>query len=67
MENKQGKLVKIYDKKIANALQDGGFSYMTELQNNREVYVFIQSAELMKLLGSTYTTTELTVDTKLRF
>ena len=67
MENKQGKLVKIYDKKIADALQDGGFSYMTELQNNREVYVFIQSAELMKLLGSTNTTTELTVDTKLRF
>ena len=67
MAEKQGKLGKIYDKKIADALKDGGFSYMTELQNNREVYVFIQSAELMKLIGSAFATTELTIETKLRF
>lgn len=49
MENT--KFIKLFDERIANALSDGGFSYIEEKVNgNQTVYCFEESPELVEAI-----------------
>jgi len=51
MENSKTKFIKLFDERIANALSDGGFSYIEEKVNgNQTVYCFEESPELIEAI-----------------
>lgn len=51
MENNKTKFIKLFDERIANALSDGGFSYIEEKVNgNQTVFCFEESLELVEAI-----------------
>lgn len=51
MENSKTKFIKLFDERIANALSDGGFSYIEEKVNgNQMVFCFEESPELVEAI-----------------
>lgn len=51
MENNKTKFIKLFDERIANALSDGGFSYIKEKVNgNQTVFCFEESLELVEAI-----------------
>ena len=51
MENNKTKFIKLFDERIANALSDGGFSYIEEKVNgNQTVFCFEESPELVEAI-----------------
>lgn len=53
MENNKIKFIKLFDERIANALSDGGFSYIEEKVNgNQTVFCFGESLELVEAIRS---------------
>lgn len=50
-------VINILDKDIALKLDTLGFKYNIQLINNKQVYTFIESPELMKILNSKFNKT----------
>ena len=63
------RFIKITDKQTAGKLESLGYKYMTELVNDKEVYVFADEGDLMKLLNdrAKYSKKHWYVDNVLRF
>lgn len=59
--------IKILDEETANKLKASGFSYMKERSNNKEIFIFAATQELMKVLSSQFSNPVFVCESKLRF
>ncbi len=60
-------LIKILDKEAAEVLYRSGFSYVKEKLNKKDIYVFVMSPELLKIISLKFSDTPIIMENKLRF
>lgn len=60
-------LIKILDKETAEVLYRSGFSYAKEKLNKEDIYVFVMSPELLKIISLKFSDTPIIMENKLRF
>lgn len=61
------KLIKTFDKNIAQSLKEKGFNYRLESINKQEVYVFLYTNKLRQEVSKVYNDNTFFTDTILRF
>ena len=62
------KFIKTLNKETALALAERGFSYLSEkINKNQEIYVFVMTDELFKLINENFTLSDFFEDDVLRF
>lgn len=59
--------IKILDIETANKLKASGFSYMKEKSNNKDIFIFAATQDLLKVLSSQFDNSQFVCENKLRF